>query len=130
MLKWQRHSLKCRAIDGSAPLYKFLASLFRQFDSLLSLNYRYPANTRHEGTFRTVSVDLLAKGRGKLAARTRDGYYAPRAGASDAVTLRSGIYGRHADPAVEPKPAARRDRCQHDHQHLPRALQSTRQAPK
>lgn len=43
----------------------------------------YPANTQHDGTFRTVSVDVLAKGRGKLAARTRNGYYAPSAPTSD-----------------------------------------------
>ena len=45
----------------------------------------YPANTLRDGTFRTVSVDVLAKGRGKLAARTRNGYYAPIPAASDAA---------------------------------------------
>ena len=44
----------------------------------------YPTNTQHDGTYRTVSVDILAKGRGKLAARTRNGYYAPTAPAFDA----------------------------------------------
>jgi len=44
----------------------------------------YPANTQHDGAFRTVSVDVFAKGRGKLTARTRNGYYAPSAVTSDA----------------------------------------------
>jgi Ca-activated chloride channel family protein len=43
----------------------------------------YPANTQHDGTFRTVSVEVLAKGRGKLTARTRNGYYAPPAALSN-----------------------------------------------
>jgi len=34
--------------------------------------------------FRTVRVNVLAKGRGKLAARTRNGSYAPAASPSDA----------------------------------------------
>jgi Ca-activated chloride channel homolog len=49
-----------------------------------TLSY-YPANMHHDGTFRTVSVDVLAKGRGRLTARTRNGYYAPNASTSDAA---------------------------------------------
>jgi Ca-activated chloride channel family protein len=38
----------------------------------------YPTNTRRDGTFRTVQVDVIPpRGRGKLTARTRNGYYAP-----------------------------------------------------
>jgi Ca-activated chloride channel homolog len=38
----------------------------------------YPTNTRRDGTFRTVSVEVIPpRGRGKLVARTRNGYYAP-----------------------------------------------------
>jgi Ca-activated chloride channel homolog len=38
----------------------------------------YPTNTRRDGTFRTVSVEVIPpRGRGKLSARTRNGYYAP-----------------------------------------------------
>jgi len=38
----------------------------------------YPTNTKRDGTFRTVQVDVIPPhGRGKLTARTRNGYYAP-----------------------------------------------------
>jgi Ca-activated chloride channel family protein len=43
----------------------------------------YPTNQKRDGTFRTVTVDVIPpRGRGKLAARTRNGYYAPGAGGS------------------------------------------------
>ena len=38
----------------------------------------YPTNTKRDGTFRTVQVEVIPPhGRGKLTARTRNGYYAP-----------------------------------------------------
>lgn len=38
----------------------------------------YSTNTRRDGTFRSVAVDVIPpRGRGKLMARTRNGYYAP-----------------------------------------------------
>jgi Ca-activated chloride channel family protein len=38
----------------------------------------YPTNTKRDGTFRAVQVDVIPpRGRGKLIARTRNGYYAP-----------------------------------------------------
>ncbi|HEY6263940.1 MAG TPA: VWA domain-containing protein [Candidatus Acidoferrum sp.] len=38
----------------------------------------YPTNTRRDGSFRSVNVDVIPpRGRGKLVARTRNGYYAP-----------------------------------------------------
>ena len=38
----------------------------------------YPTNTKKDGTFRTVTVQVISpRGRGKLTARTRNGYYAP-----------------------------------------------------
>jgi len=38
----------------------------------------YPTNTRRDGTFRIVQVEVVPpRGRGKLVARTRNGYYAP-----------------------------------------------------
>ncbi len=38
----------------------------------------YPTNTHRDGTFRAVSVEVIPpRGRGKLLARTRNGYYAP-----------------------------------------------------
>jgi Ca-activated chloride channel homolog len=38
----------------------------------------YPTNARRDGSFRAVNVDVIPpRGRGKLIARTRNGYYAP-----------------------------------------------------
>jgi VWFA-related protein len=38
----------------------------------------YPTNDKRDGTFRLVSVEVIPpRGRGKLMARTRNGYYAP-----------------------------------------------------
>jgi Ca-activated chloride channel homolog len=38
----------------------------------------YPSNERNDGSFRTVQVEVIPpRGRGKLVARTRNGYYAP-----------------------------------------------------
>src|ERR1700674_4933165 len=45
----------------------------------------YPTNTKRDGTFRTVQVEVIPpRGRGKLVARTRNGYYAPSGGNSSA----------------------------------------------
>jgi Ca-activated chloride channel family protein len=39
----------------------------------------YPTNVNRDGTFRAVSVQVIPpRGRGKLSARTRNGYYAPQ----------------------------------------------------
>src|SRR5579872_2768521 len=47
----------------------------------------YPTNAKRDGTFRTVSVEVIPpRGRGKLTARTRSGYYAPGAAAGGAAT--------------------------------------------
>jgi Ca-activated chloride channel family protein len=38
----------------------------------------YPTNNKRDGTFRAVSVEVIPpRGRGKMVARTRNGYYAP-----------------------------------------------------
>ncbi|MGB7435764.1 MAG: VWA domain-containing protein [Candidatus Acidiferrum sp.] len=38
----------------------------------------YPSNSARDGSFRTVHVDVIPpRGKGKLVARTRNGYYAP-----------------------------------------------------
>jgi Ca-activated chloride channel family protein len=38
----------------------------------------YPTNIRRDGSFRTIQVEVIPpRGRGKLIARTRNGYYAP-----------------------------------------------------
>ena len=43
----------------------------------------YPSNTKRDGTFRSVQVEVIPpRGRGKLVARTRNGYYAPSGGDS------------------------------------------------
>ncbi len=40
----------------------------------------YPTNGKRDGTFRAVQVEVIPpRGRGKLVARTRNGYYAPTA---------------------------------------------------
>ena len=40
----------------------------------------YPTNAAHDGSFRSVQVEILApRGSGKLSVRTRSGYYASRA---------------------------------------------------
>jgi Ca-activated chloride channel homolog len=47
----------------------------------------YPSNGARDGTYRTVHVDVIPpRGRGKLVARTRNGYYAP--------TANSGVSGK------------------------------------
>ena len=46
----------------------------------------YPTNTKKDGTFRAVSVQVIPPhGRGKLVARTRNGYYAPGSPSSAAA---------------------------------------------
>jgi Ca-activated chloride channel family protein len=45
----------------------------------------YPTNTKRDGTFRAVQVEVIPpRGRGRLVARTRNGYYAP--GSANAAT--------------------------------------------
>jgi VWFA-related protein len=47
----------------------------------------YPTNTNRDGTFRAVAVEVIPpRGRGKLVARTRNGYYAPSAPAASAAS--------------------------------------------
>lgn len=47
----------------------------------------YPTNTKRDGTFRTVQVEVIPpRGRGKLVARTRNGYYAPSGGGGGTAT--------------------------------------------
>jgi VWFA-related protein len=47
----------------------------------------YPTNTKRDGTFRTVQVEVIPpRGRGKLVARTRNGYYAPGGGGGGTVS--------------------------------------------
>jgi len=47
----------------------------------------YPSNTNRDGTFRAVTVEVIPpRGRGKLVARTRNGYYAPSAPSATAAS--------------------------------------------
>jgi len=47
----------------------------------------YPSNTNRDGSFRAVSVEVIPpRGRGKLMARTRNGYYAPSAPAASTTS--------------------------------------------
>ena len=47
----------------------------------------YPSNATKDGTFRSVHVDVIPpRGKGKLVARTRNGYYAPGAPKAAAAT--------------------------------------------
>ena len=47
----------------------------------------YPVNTAKDGSFRAVHVDVIPpRGKGRLTARTRNGYFAPSASASPAPT--------------------------------------------
>ena len=51
----------------------------RDIRNQYTLGY-YPTNAKKDGTFRTVQVDVIPPhGRGKLTARTRNGYFAPGA---------------------------------------------------
>src|SRR6266581_4556115 len=45
----------------------------------------YPSNTNRDGTFRAIHVEVIPpRGRGRLVARTRNGYYAPSGSSSAA----------------------------------------------
>jgi len=57
----------------------------RDIRNQYTLGY-YPTNTKKDGTFRSVQVDIIPpRGKGKLTARTRNGYFAPgQAAASNA----------------------------------------------
>ena len=57
----------------------------RDIRNQYTLGY-YPTNTKKDGTFRTVQVDIIPpRGKGKLTARTRNGYFAPGSPATAAA---------------------------------------------
>ncbi len=59
------------------------AQVARDIRNQYTLGY-YPTNTATDGTFRSVKVDLIPpKNKGKLALRTRSGYYARKASAAN-----------------------------------------------
>jgi len=67
----------------------------RDIRNQYTLGY-YPSNTKKDGTFRTVAVDVIPpRGRGKLSARTRNGYFAPgQAAASNEAPASQSSSGR------------------------------------
>jgi len=67
-------------LDQVTPICEEVAKEIR---NQYTLGY-YPANTSHDGAFRSVQVKVIPpNGRGKLAVRTRSGYFAPKAAAGD-----------------------------------------------
>ena len=67
-------------LDQVTPICQQVA---REIRNQYTVGY-YPTNTNKDGTFRTVQLKVIPPtGRGKLSVRTRTGYYAPTASASD-----------------------------------------------
>ncbi len=65
--------------DNLEQVQAICAQVARDIRNQYELGY-YPSNTAKDGTFRTVQVQVVApKGHGKLAVRTRAGYYAQKA---------------------------------------------------
>src|SRR5215471_20882389 len=63
--------------ENTDNVHNLCDQVARDIRNKYTLGY-YPTNTRKDGTFRTVAVDVIPpRGRGKLTARTRNGYYAP-----------------------------------------------------
>ena len=67
----------------------------RDIRNQYTLGY-YPTNNKKDGTFRAVQVDVIPpRGRGKLSARTRNGYFAPgQAAASNEAPASKSSSGR------------------------------------
>jgi VWFA-related protein len=65
--------------DNLEQVQSICAQVARDIRNQYELGY-YPSNSAKDGTFRTVQVQVQApKGHGKLAVRTRAGYYAQKA---------------------------------------------------
>jgi Ca-activated chloride channel homolog len=68
------------SLDEVVPVCTQVA---RDIRNQYTLGY-YPSNTARDGSFRAVQVELIApKGRGKMAVRTRAGYYAQKPSSGD-----------------------------------------------
>ncbi len=68
--------------ENVADVHNICDQVARDIRNQYTLGY-YPTNNKKDGTFRTVQVDVIPpRGRGKLTARTRNGYYAPGASAA------------------------------------------------
>jgi len=66
------------SLDEVEPICTKIAHDIRE---QYTLGY-YPTNTAKDGSFRTVKVDVDAKGHGKVTVRTRTGYFAKESGTS------------------------------------------------
>jgi VWFA-related protein len=78
----------------------------RDIRNQYTLGY-YPSNTKKDGTFRAVQVDIIPpRGRGKLVARTRNGYFAPgqaaAANSSSAAPQSADARSASANSSAEP----------------------------
>ena len=63
--------------ENISDVHSICEQVARDIRNQYTLGY-YPSNTKKDGTFRTVQVDVIPpRGRGKLTARTRNGYFAP-----------------------------------------------------
>jgi Ca-activated chloride channel family protein len=63
--------------ENVADVHSICEQVARDIRNQYTLGY-YPTNTKKDGTFRTVNVDVIPpRGKGKLSARTRNGYFAP-----------------------------------------------------
>ncbi len=63
--------------ENVADVHNICVDVAHDIRNQYTLAY-YPSNTRRDGTFRGVQVDVIPpRGRGKLVPRTRNGYYAP-----------------------------------------------------
>ena len=65
--------------DNLEQVQAICAQVARDIRNQYELGY-YPSNSAKDGTFRAVQVQVMPpKGHGKLAVRTRAGYYAQKA---------------------------------------------------
>ena len=63
--------------ENVSDVHSICEQVARDIRNQYTLGY-YPTNTKKDGTFRTVNVDVIPpRGKGKLSARTRNGYFAP-----------------------------------------------------
>ena len=69
--------------EAVADVHQICEQVAHDIRNQYTLAY-YPTNSRKDGTFRGVNVEVTARGHGKLTARTRNGYYAPSAQSASA----------------------------------------------
>ena len=63
--------------ENVGDVHNICEQVARDIRNQYTLGY-YPSNAKKDGTFRTVQVDVIPpRGKGKLTARTRNGYFAP-----------------------------------------------------